>query len=184
MVAILLAEGFEEIEALVPADLLRRAGIDVNLVGVDGRTVTGGHGITVQADVTLQGIRAEELEMLVLPGGGTGVRNLQANLNVLTLIQKAEQGGIWVAAICAAPIILAHLGLLDRRQGVCYPGLADEMGSTVLHPSKLVVVDGRMITAQAAGSAYEFGLALISVLAGESRAEEVCHAIHYSRAES
>jgi len=73
---------------------------------------------------------------------------------------------------------------LDRRQGVCYPGLADEMGSTVLHPSKLVVVDGRMITAQAAGSAYEFGLALISVLAGESRAEEVCHAIHYSRAES
>lgn len=179
MVYILLADGFEEMEALVPADLLRRAGIQVALVGLDGPVITGGHGISVSVDLLLEQADPEEMDMLVLPGGTGGVESMQMDLFALAFIQKAWTLGRWVAAICAAPTLLAHLGLLDRRRAVCYPGLEHEMGSAALLPQEEVVVDGRLITARAAGSSYEFGFRLAELLAGKEKAEEVRHAIHY-----
>ena len=184
MVYILLADGFEEMEALVPADLLRRAGIEVKLVGLDAPVITGSHGIAVTADLLLEQASAEEMDMLVLPGGMGGVESMQMDLFALAFIQKAYTLGRWLAAICAAPTLLAHLGLLDRRKAVCYPGLEDEMGSAVVLPHQEVVVDGRIVTARAAGCAYEFGFQLITLLAGQSKTEEVRHAIHYRDGEN
>ena len=119
MVYILLADGFEEAEALVTADLLRRGGCQVTLAGLDDLQVTGSHGITVLADATLDQIDMDQMEMLVLPGGMGGVENIQMNLFALALIERARNQGAYVAAICAAPTILAQLGIVDRRRAVC-----------------------------------------------------------------
>ena len=113
MVYILLAEGFEEAEALIPADLLRRAGLPVSLVGLNAATVAGGHGIAVAADLTLEQVVLSSQDMLLLPGGKGGVESMQMDLFALALIQKAHTVGCYLAAICAAPTLLAHLGLLD-----------------------------------------------------------------------
>lgn len=179
MVAILLGEGFEEAEALVPADLLRRAGIATALVGVDGDVVTGSHGIAVRADLTLEQADPDALEMLVLPGGLGGVASIQMNLFATALIQRAWERGLYLAAICAAPTILAGMGILDRRRAVCYPGMEDEMGSAVVCRDRRVVVDGHIITAEAAGSAFEFGLKLVEVLSGAACAQRVRQEVHY-----
>ncbi len=158
MVYILLAEGFEEAEALIPADLLRRAGLPVSLVGLNAATVAGGHGIAVAADLTLEQVVLSSQDMLLLPGGKGGVESMQMDLFALALIQKAHTVGCYLAAICAAPTLLAHLGLLDRRSAVCYPGMEGEMGSAVVRPECPVVVDGRIITARSAGCAFDFAL--------------------------
>lgn len=178
MVYILLGEGFEESEALVPADLLRRAGAEVALVGLEELEVTGGHGITVKADVTLAEVEEDKMEMLVLPGGAGGVESLQMNLFALALIQRAYDLGCWVGAICAAPTILARMGCLDRRKAVCYPGMEDEMGSAVVQLGVSVVTDGRIITGEAAGSAFEFGLRLVEAVKGRGTAQKVKESIH------
>ncbi len=179
MVYILLGEGFEEAEALVPADLLRRADIPVALVGLDGETVTGSHAVTVRADITLDQVDRDEMQMLVLPGGMGGVESIQMNLFALALIQWAYDRGCWLCAICAAPTILARQGFIDRRKAVCYPGMEDEMGSAIVQRGQSVVTDGRIITAEAAGSAFEFGLRLVEVLRGKAVAEKVKDAVHY-----
>ena len=179
MVYILLGEGFEESEALVPADLLRRAGAEVALVGLDGGEVTGGHGITVKADVTLDQVDAEQMQMLVLPGGMGGVEAIQMNLFAMALVQQAYDKGCGLCAICAAPTILAHMGLLDRRKAVCYPGLEDGMGSAVVKKGERVVADGRIITGEAAGSAFAFGLKLVEALKGPDAAGRVRKSVHY-----
>ena len=136
MVAILLGTGFEESEALVPADLLRRAGVEVRLVGVDGPAVTSAHGVTVTADLTLAELDREAVDMLVLPGGLGGVEVLQGDRHVQALIQHCYDEGRWLAAICAAPTILANLGFLDRRRAVCYPGMEELMGSAVVQKGR------------------------------------------------
>ena len=173
MVAILLGTGFEESEALVPADLLRRAGVEVRLVGVDGPAVTSAHGVTVTADLTLAELDREAVDMLVLPGGLGGVEVLQGDRHVQALIQHCYDEGRWLAAICAAPTILANLGFLDRRR-------AEElMGSAVVQKGAPVVADGHIITGEAAGSSFPFGLKLVEVLKGAEAARQVCHAVHY-----
>lgn len=179
MVYLLLGEGFEESEAVVPADLLRRAGVEVSLVGLDGLTVRGSHGIAVQADLTLEEVDADAMEMLVLPGGMGGVESIQMNLFALALIQRAWDHGCYLAAICAAPTILAHIGVLDRRKAVCYPGMEDQMGSAVVRKGERVVTDGHIVTGEAAGSAFDFGLKLVEILKGREAVEEVRHAVHY-----
>lgn len=179
MVVVLLGEGFEEAEALVPVDLLRRAGVPVALAGVDGPRITGGHGVTVSADLTLDQVNVEELDMLVLPGGLGGVEAIRMNLFAMALIQKAWDQGCYLAAICAAPTLLAHLGMTDRRKAVCYPGMEEQMGSAVVQLGTPVVVDGRLVTAEAAGSVFAFGLKLVELLKGEAAAAEVRHAVHY-----
>nr|WP_317324257.1 DJ-1 family glyoxalase III [uncultured Flavonifractor sp.] len=179
MVAILLGHGFEESEALVPADLLRLAGIETVLVGLDALQVTGGHGITVTADTTLDQLEPDQLRMLVLPGGLGGVDAIQSDPRAMGLIQRCSDRGCWLAAICAAPTILARAGLLDRRQAVCYPGMEDEMGSAVVQKGTPVVVDGHIVTGEAAGSAFPFGLKLVEVLKGADAAAQVKESVHY-----
>ena len=179
MVAILLGTGFEEAEAMVPADLLRRAGIEVALVGLEGRQVSGSHGIPVIADTTLEELDRDTVDMLMLPGGLGGVEAISSNVHAQALIQYCYDHGRWLAAICAAPTILANLGMLDRRRAVCYPGMEDLMGSAVVQKGSPVVVDGHIITGEAAGSSFPFGLKLVEILKGASAAEQVCHAVHY-----
>lgn len=180
MVYILLGDGFETVEALTPADLLRRAGVDVALVGIHGKTVVSGQNITVQADITLDEVQFDEMEMLVLPGGLGGVDNIHKSIPAITLIQKAAEQGLWVAAICAAPTVLAHLGLLDRRNAIVYPGMEEDMYSAVVKVGRKVVKDGRFITGQAAGSSFDFALKLIEVLRGKEVSEQVRMGVHYN----
>ena len=179
MVAILLGTGFEESEALVPADLLRRAGVEVCLAGIGGTQITGAHGITVTADLTLEQVKTEDMEMLVLPGGLGGVASIQMDLFATALIQKARDMGCWLAAICAAPSILAHMGMLDRRPVTCHPCVWEEMGSAAVDREAQVVVDGKFVTAQAAGAAFPFGLKLVEVLKGAEAVQKVQNGILY-----
>ncbi len=179
MVYILLGNGFETVEALAPADLLRRAGVDVALVGVEDKTVVSGQQVTVQADLLLNEVSYDDMEMLVLPGGLGGVDVISKSIPAITMIQKAEEQGHWVAAICAAPTILGRLGLLDRRHATVYPGMEEDMLSAVVTGNQRVVRDGRIITGQAAGSAFDFALELVKVLRGKAVAEQVRLGIHY-----
>ena len=179
MVAILLGKGFEEAEAVVPADLLRRAGVEVRLVGVGGRQITGSHGITITADLTLEELDRDQVELLMLPGGMGGVETLSGDVRAQALIQHCYNEGRWLAAICAAPTILANLGMLDRRRAVCYPGLEELMGSAVVQKGSTVVVDGHIVTGEGPGSAFPFGLKLVEILRGSEAAAQLIHEIHY-----
>lgn len=179
MVYILLAEGFEEIEALAPADLLRRAGISVALVGVGGMEVRGGHGITVRADLVLSQVELEDMQLLVLPGGRVGVDTLRGEPAVLDLIRAAAKRQIPLGAICAGPTLLGELGLLQDRQAVCYPGLEGALTGAQIQPNRQVVQDDFILTGRAAGASLDFGLALIRRLRGPEKAREVARGICY-----
>ena len=173
MVYILLAPGFEEMEALVPADLLRRAGIDVALVSLEGDFVPGGHNIAVKADMELSQVRLEDMQMLVLPGGGVGVANLGKDARVEELVKQAHAQGKLICAICAAPSLLSQWGILAGRQAVCYPTWSDRIPGANYQPGEKLAMDGSVVTGQAAGSSFEFGLKLIEVLAGADTAERI-----------
>ena len=178
MVYILLGNGFEEIEALTPCDLLRRAGLEVALVGVNGREITGSHKIVVKADLRLQDVRLEEMEMLVLPGGLRGVQSLLASQEVLDLIRAAWEADISVCAICAAPTILARLGIVGEQPAVCYPGKEPEMGRADVRNAN-TVRSGKLITGRAAGASVDFALALIEALKGPEEAARIAKQIVY-----
>jgi 4-methyl-5(b-hydroxyethyl)-thiazole monophosphate biosynthesis len=159
---------------------MRRAGIEVALVSLtEELDVVSGQGITVKADITLSQVNMKQLEMLMLPGGLVGVKNIMGSIPAQVLIQKAAEKGKWISAICAAPTILAQLGLLDRRNAVVYPGMEEQMFSAVVLKGKGVVVDGRIVTGQAAGSSIDFGLTLVEVLKGAEAKERVRAGIHY-----
>ena len=179
MVYILLAPGFEEVEALAPADLLRRAGIETALVSLDGAPVPGSHSITVTADITLDEVDLDKADMVVLPGGGPGYKILGKDPRVEELVRKAVKRDLWVAAICAAPTLLGKGGLLEGKQAVCYPGMEEGLVGAV--PPKLgnVARDGRIITGRAAGDAYDFAAELIEVLLDRAAADRVLEAICY-----
>ena len=179
MVHVILADGFEEAEAVVPVDLLRRAGEDVLLIGLNGLQVTGAHGITVVADILFEEACKEVPNMLLLPGGGGGVEKMAKHNSLMGCIQQAFNQGVYLAAICAAPTILARMGLLDRRNAVCCPGMEDEMDSAVVQKGDAVVTDGRIITGEAAGSVFQFGLKLVEVRKGAAAARKVRDAIHF-----
>ena len=179
MVYIILAEGFEESEAIVPADLLRRAGIETALVSVEPGLVRGSHGIAIQADLILGQIDLSKAEMIVLPGGREGVRTLSKQSGIGHTIQLVLERENWVAAICAAPTLLAKRGFLQGKEAVCFPGMEDQLEGAVPRMDQSVVVDGHIITGRAAGSAFDFGLELVKALAGEEKANEVRHAVHY-----
>ena len=179
MVYILLAPGFEEAEALVPADLLRRANIETALVSIQGDTVTGSHGITVTADTLLEKIDLSKAEMIVLPGGGTGVKNLGAEPAVERLVRQAADQNIWVAAICAAPTLLGRWGLLEGRKAICYPGLEEQLTGAQVQTAPGEIKDGKIITGRAAGSAFDLGAELIEALLDRAAADKVLEAICY-----
>lgn len=170
MLYIFLAEGFEEMEALFPVDILRRGGVDVQTVGVTGKTVTGSHGISVTADITLAEATTEHLVGVVLPGGLPGTTNLEASLEVQAFLDYANENGLLIAAICAAPSVLGKKKLLEGKCAVCYPGFEEHLsGATVLDQS--VVRDGNVITARGAGAAADFGFALLTYFTETIEAE-------------
>lgn len=176
MVYVLLGAGFEETEAIVPVDLMRRAGIQVHTVGIGGKTITGSHGIAVQADITLEEMDLTSLEMIVLPGGLGGVASISASAEALYAVRFAWENGKYVAAICAAPTILAKLGMTDGREVTCYPGCEKQMGNAQL-TNLAAVQDGRLITGTSAGCALSFGLQLISALKGPDAANTIAEQI-------
>lgn len=178
MVYILLAPGFEEAEALVPADMLRRANIETALVSLDGGSVPGSHGVTVTADITLDKLDRSKLDMVVLPGG-PGHKNLGSDPRVERLVRESAGQGRWVAAICAAPTLLGGWGLLEGKDAVCYPGMEQGLVNARAKMDRSVVVDGSIITGRAAGSAFDFGLTLVEVLAGKEEADKIRNGIHY-----
>ncbi len=173
MVYVLLGNGFEEIEALTAVDLLRRAGYAVLTVGQE--TVTGGHGIPVGTDIRIEQMDLTNLEMIVLPGGLGGVAAIRACPAALDAVRFAWSNDKWVAAICAAPTILAELGISDGRRVTCYPGCEGKMGNAVVDGTVPCVRDGRLITGASAGCAVPFALELIRALGGnaETIADEI-----------
>ena len=180
MVYVCIAEGFEEIEALTPVDVLRRAGCRVRTVGITGKVVTGAHGIPVVCDQEGAEAFPEDLELLVLPGGMPGTRHLEASPVVQSWLAQAVERGRWVAAICAAPSILGHLGLLEGRQATAFPGFEEDLAGACLSPEP-VVVDGRFVTARGMGVALEFSLCLAGLIQGKEKAQQVREAIQCAR---
>lgn len=176
MVYLFLANGFEEVEALAPLDILRRAGVEVTTVGVGGDMIRGAHGITVQADMPDTLFADAAPDMIVLPGGMPGSKNLDESRIVDMALKAAARRGAYLAAICAAPMVLGHRGLLADKRATCYPGFESDLtGATVA--TEKVVTDGKIITAAGMGVAVEFGLALVTALKGREVAEGIRAAI-------
>lgn len=178
MVYVLLSPGFEESEAVVPVDLLRRAGLEVRLAAVEDRVTPSTRGVRLEAECALEDVKVEDMEMLVLPGGLGGVEAMRRSAAARDLIRRAAETGAYVAAICAAPTLLAELGLLEGRRATCHPGMEPQLTGAV-HVDQRVVVDGRFITSQAAGTAFDFGYALVEALRGEETARRVDEGVHY-----
>ena len=177
MVYVLLGTGFEEMEAIAPIDLLRRAGIDVKTVGVTGKTVYGSHGIGVEADILPEDMELDAMEMIVLPGGLGGVASTRASKPALDALRYGWDQGRFVAAICAGPTVLADLGITDGRNATCYPGCEGQMGSANMQPGAAAVRDGKLITGTSAGCAIPFALELIRALQGEEKAQAIAQQI-------
>ena len=176
MVYLFLANGFEEVEALAPLDLLRRAGVEVTTVGIGGEMIRGSHGITVQADIPDALYTDAKPEMIILPGGMPGSKNLDASRIVEMALKAAVRNDAFIAAICAAPFVLGKRGLLNGKNAICYPGFEKELtGATIANVR--VVRDGKFITAAGMGVAVEFGLALVEALKGAQAAQDVRRAI-------
>ena len=173
MVYMLLGTGFEETEAVAPLDLLRRAGVQVLTVGVNGKHIAGSHGIVVDADITIGEMDLTNMEMIIIPGGLGGVASLRASEAALAALRFGWENGKYVAAICAGPTILADLGITDGLRATCYPGHEKYMGSAKMQENAAVVTDGKLITGTSAGCAIPFGLALVEALKGKEAAEAV-----------
>ena len=169
-----LAEGFEEIEAVTVVDLLRRAGIEVHTAALDGPQVTGSHGITVTADIALDAARAADYDMIVLPGGMPGADHLKRDARVISLLRRFAADGRYTAAICAAPGVLAHAGLLEGRTATSFPGfLSTDSAPGIRLQTDPVVIDGKVVTSRGPGTAMEFGLALVELLEGRAAREQM-----------
>ena len=176
MIYMFLANGFEEVEALCPLDLLRRAGLEVTTVGVGSDSVVGAHGIAVQADIPDTLYRDSAPDMIILPGGMPGSKHLDASPTVDAALRAASNRGAYLAAICAAPMILGKRGYLRGKEAVCFPGFEEYLeGATV--SKKRVVRDGLVITAAGMGVALDFGLALIAALKGQDAADALRRAV-------
>lgn len=173
MVYVLLGTGFEEMEALAPVDLMRRAGIDVLTVGVTGKTVYGGHNIGVEADITLEEMDLTQLDMIVLPGGLGGVASARASQGAMDALKFAWENDKFVAAICAGPTVLADLHITDSKQATCYPGCEAQMGNAVMNDNVPCIRDAKLITGASAGCAIPFALALIEALKGSEAAKAI-----------
>lgn len=173
MIYIFLADGFEEVEALAPADVLRRAGVSAHLVGVGSKTVAGSHGISVECDITDSDITLNSnLQGIFLPGGMPGTLNLEKSPVVQNAIDWAVKNNKLICAICAAPSILGHKGILNGKNAVCFPGFEDELKGAVLS-DKFICEDGNIMTAKGMGSAVEFGTRIAARLVGNEKAKSV-----------
>ncbi len=173
MIYVFLANGFEELEATAPIDLLRRSGKQVITVGVGDSVIAGSHGIHVAADtIEQQAPLTDELEMIVLPGGMPGTLNLEKSPYVQQAIDFCMENNKFIGAICAAPSILGHKGLLKGRKAVCYEGFETQLEGALVSTDS-VACDGNIITARGAGVAVDFGLKLIEVLSSEAESRRI-----------
>lgn len=170
MVYVFLADGFETIEALAVVDMLRRAKIDNETVGVTGKTVKSSHNIQVVADITIDELNINNADAIVLPGGMPGTLNLEASPDVLGAVDYCADNNRYIAAICAAPSIIGHKGLLDGRYATCFPGYEKDLKGAI-HSARLVAVDGKFITAKGAGCSMKFALKLVELLVSKEKAE-------------
>lgn len=178
-VAVLLADGFEEIEALTVVDLLRRSMVYVDTISItDEYMVYGAHGIGVQTEDTFDEVNFAEFEMLILPGGQPGTSNLAEHSGVRRVIQQFYEDGKYIGAICAAPSILGGMDLLKGRRAACYPTVEDQLSGAVIMKAP-VVQDGKIITSRGMGTAIEFGLKLVEVLFDKSKANDLAESIIY-----
>ena len=181
MIYIYLADGFEEIEAVAPIDLLRRAEKKVITVGVGDNIITGSHGISIVTDTIAQeAVLNDELEMIILPGGMPGTLNLEKSRYVQNAIDYCVENNIYIGAICAAPSILGHKGLLKGKKAVCYEGFETQLeGAKILKES--VAEDDIFITARGAGAAIDFGLKLVEKVVSKSESDRQCAAVLYEK---
>lgn len=167
-----LAQGCEEIEAVTVIDILRRAKIEVVSAALDAQPVRASRGVMLLADTTLESVLLQEFDMIVLPGGQPGSNNLKADARIIALLQNMAAQGKYVAAICAAPSVLATAGLLDGKQATCFPGALDSFAQ-VQQQHAAVVTDGKFITSRGPGTAIDFALTLVELLSGKAKREEV-----------
>ena len=176
MVYMMLGTGFEVTEAMVPLVMMRRAGIDVCTVGINGKTVYGSRDIGIVADLELGEMDLTNLEGIILPGGLGGVASIKASQPALDAVKFAYENHKLVAAICAGPTILAMLGITDGKKATCYPGCEEQMGGAHM-VCAAAVTDGKLITGASAGCAVPFALALITALKGQEEANRVAEQI-------
>ena len=181
MVYVFLADGFEEIEAIAPIDILRRGGIEVKTVGVSDNIVTGTHGIQLSCDITLENATFDNLQGIILPGGMPGTLNLENNLMVQEFIDYCVLNNLIIGAICAAPSILGHKGLLKGKKAVCFNGFEkDLIGADVLN--KPCVTDGNIVTAWGAGAGIDFGFEYLTAITGDKDfSNKLCKSMRYSK---
>ena len=179
MIYLFLATGFEEIEALGTADILRRAGLDLQLVSVTGDlTVAGAHGINIEADALFEDVDFFDADMLILPGGMPGATNLADCADLNERLRDHVYLGRPVAAICAAPLVLGRLGLLDGKRATCYPGFEGELeGATCT--GAMVEVDGNVVTGKGPAAVFEFGYALVELLKDKATADALRQGMLY-----
>ncbi len=171
-VAVLLADGFEEVEAMAIVDVLRRAAIDVVVAGLHEGPVVSARRVRVLPDSLIDSVMADDFDMIVLPGGQPGSDNLNADPRVKTLIADFHRKGKFTAAICAAPFVLANAGVIGGKRVTSYPSYRDKLGSA-LYEERTVVEDGTVLTSRGPGTALCFGLALVEKLAGKEKAREI-----------
>ncbi len=176
MIAILLADGFEEIEALTPLDVLRRAGLDVKTVAVTSKIAIGSHNIPVVCDMTADEVDPNSVSTVIFPGGMPGSLNLDAAKLSDDMIAAVNKNGGIIAAICAAPLVLGRRGLLEGKRATCYPGFEKELrGAT--YTKDAVTVDGRIVTARGMGVALEFALTLVEMIKGKEEAIKISEGV-------
>ncbi len=179
-VFVFLADGFEEIEALATVDVLRRAGVQVTTVSINHtEVVTGAHGIPVLADVMFEQAEYADADMLVLPGGMPGAANLDAHEGVCAALKAQAASGKWLAAICAAPMVLGHLGLLAGKKATCYPGFEGDLAGAT-YTAAPVEKDGNIITGKGPAVVLPFAYALAETLVGEEVVAQVKSGMLYN----
>lgn len=165
-----LAQGCEELEAVTIIDLLRRGEVDVVTAGLDGNPVRASRGTVLVPDTTLEEVQDRDFDMIVLPGGMPGMENLKGDGRLRSMLEKADSDGRYIAAICASPVVLAEAGILKGKRAVCYPGF-DLPGAEISDDP--VVRDGKVITSRGPGTAMDFSLELLEILAGRSKRDQV-----------
>jgi 4-methyl-5(b-hydroxyethyl)-thiazole monophosphate biosynthesis len=175
-VAVIFADGFEEVEAMAIVDVLRRAEINVIIAGLHEGPVTSARNVKVLPDTVIDSIRAEDFDMLVLPGGQPGSDNLNSDERVINLIRDFNGSGKLTGAICAAPYVLARAGILEGKHATAYPSFRDKLGKA-LYEEKTVVEDGNILTSRGPGTALCFGLAIVKRLAGAEKAQQIKEAM-------
>ncbi len=172
MMYVFLANGFEELEAIAPVDILKRSRIPLKTVGVGGKVISGSLGTEITADITIEEVKKEDIEGIILPGGMPGTDNLYANEKIRDIVNYCAERNILIAAICAAPSILGKMGILENKFACCYPGFEESLKGAKISDS-LVCSDKNIITAKGPGAATEFGFKILEYLKNDKAAEVV-----------